>query len=83
MAGELRMRLGIRGGKGVDGLAITRVTAGWIVKRYDPCNDDTDIIAGAFGTPEGAVDAARGILSRELDELLLVHLTSDDDKDGR
>jgi hypothetical protein len=54
----------------VDGLSFHYMTAGWVLMRDRPHVGDMDVIAGAFDTPEEAIDAAKRILASEIDQLL-------------
>jgi hypothetical protein len=53
---------------GIDAIGVAKVTAGWIVirRRYD--TDSHDVLAGAFLLPAQAIQAAKDIVSRELDD---------------
>lgn len=56
----------IMDGGGVKGLGIAKVSAGWVVVRYELTIDSTDVLAGAFDTPAKAAHAAECILAAEL-----------------
>lgn len=50
-------------------LGFAKTTAGWVVIRQELARGETDVVAGAFQTLRDAIEAARTLLNRELDDV--------------
>lgn len=63
------MKLNFNETAGINGLALTKVTAGWIVVRYTIHDGAHDVLSGAFQSVDEAASSARDILTAEVAEM--------------